>query len=234
MAYEGDPLRPVEGLSPDWAARVARLQTSSTRLRAVRDEIRSESERKREEVVRLEAEHEVLVKTNELYRALLDTLILQQVKRIEKLVSEGLQAIFYDQDLRFEIELAHKWGKVAADLYFCQGDPEAGGVRAPPLDAFGGGPSSVASLILRVLTLLRLRRHPLLLLDETLAAVSDDYVDPTGQFLQKLAKTSGIDLLLVTHKAAFLDHADRAYEGESVPPSTGETRPHLVLRRRRG
>ena len=80
----------------------------------------------------------------------------------------------------------------------------------------------MASLILRILVMRRLKKWPLLLLDETLAAVSDEYVDQTGAFLQQLAEKVKLDILLVTHKAAFLDHAVIGYRGNEVLMDNGE------------
>jgi hypothetical protein len=210
---------------------------TSTRLRAVRDEIERELAVKRREVEALDENIDVLVKVGELYRVLLDKLVLGQVQAIEQLATTGLQAVFPDQNLRFSAELGQRGGKVAASFYRCQGDPDNGGIKGPPLGSFGGGPSSFVSLVLRVLTLLRLKRMPLLLLDETLAAVSDEYIEATGKFLQRLAETSRVDILLVTHKPSFLDHAALAYQGESYPMSRKDStdpRNELQVRRIKG
>jgi ABC-type thiamine transport system ATPase subunit len=79
-----------------------------------------------------------------------------------------------------------------------------------------------------MMAVLRLKRKPLLLLDETLASVSDEYVDATGSFLQQLSEAMKVDVLLVTHKQAFLDHADKSYRCSEVM-SEGDLR-HLELR----
>lgn len=212
---QGNSLHAVEGLS-SYSDRIRTLQDAATRLKAVRDEVLSSLDLKQTEIEELDAEHDVLVKVSELYRMLLDKLVLTQVHALEGLVTEGLKTIFFDQDLSFKAELATKYNKVSVDLFFCQGDPENGGYKGPPLESFGGGPSSLASLVLRVMTLLRMKRRRILLLDETLMAVSDEYIDSTGQFLQRLAETSGLDILLVTHKPAFLEHAATAYQGTSL------------------
>jgi ABC-type lipoprotein export system ATPase subunit len=63
--------------------------------------------------------------------------------------------------------------------------------------------------------------------------VSEEYVDATGQFLQRLAKSMGVDILLVTHNPSFLDHADISYRAEN---SGGEEkdRRKLAVRKIRG
>lgn len=233
---QGDSIHAVEGLT-GLRHRVRSVKTAATRLKAVRDEAEQELARKQAEVVALDEAHDVLVKVGELYRVLLDKLVLSQVQAIEALVTEGLRAVFPDQRLSFTTEMGQRNGRISASFFLCQGDPEMGGIKGPPLGSFGGGPSSFVSLVLRVLTLLRLKRLPILLLDETLAAVSDEYIEATGKFLQRLAETSHIDVLLVTHKPAFLDHAFVAYQGDTAAMSRKDAtdpRSELVVRRIKG
>jgi chromosome segregation ATPase len=225
-----DPHHDLDGLT-DWQKRVQALNRSSARLQAVRDHISDDLEARRREVESLAVRVERLTKVGELLRSLMDKLVLDQVKTIEGVVTEGLRTIFFDQQLVFEAEVAQRYNKVAIDFFFKQGESTVA-VRGHPLESFGGGPSSIASLVLRLLSLLRLKKAPVLFLDETLAAVSDEYLDAAGQFLKKLAASTGIDILLVTHKQALLDHADLAYQATA---ETGDQATwSLVLRRLRG
>lgn len=227
----GDALRPQLHLS-DWRQRTRALNETAVRLQAVRDRLAEDLAARRQEVERLTIRIDKLGKVGELLRALMDKLVLDQVRTIEGVVTEGLRAIFPDLDMAFEAEVGTKYNKIAIDFFIRQGVDEAA-VRGSPLESFGGGPTSVSSLILRLLALLRLKRFPLLLLDETLAAVSDEYIDDAGAFLRKLAASTGIDILLVTHKASFLDHAQNAFQGyEDSDESDGSW--SLGLRRIRG
>ncbi len=203
--------------------RVRSLGENVSRLEALRGQLRGDLESTKAEVVHLTSEVEVLTKVEELFRALMDLLVVKQVKAIEEVVTEGFQAIFHDQDLHFESEVSPKYNKISIDFYIRQGsssDPIA--IRGKPMDSFGGGPSSVASLILRVLALFRLQRFPLLLLDESLAAVSDDYTDETGRWLQAMAAKMNIPILLVTHKQAYVDHCDLAYRSREEVSDSGQ------------
>jgi len=196
-----------------------------------RDALVTEVSEKKAEIVQLDADTEKLTKVGELLRVLMDKLVLDQVHGIESVITEGLNTIFVDQDLAFEAEVGTKYNKIAIDFLIRQGKDETA-IRGHPLESFGGGPASVASLVLRLLALLRLKKWPLLLLDETMAAVSDEYTDQAGRFLRKLAESSGIDLLMITHKQSYLDHANTAYQGteESEPDGTWS----LGMRRIRG
>lgn len=164
-------------------------------------------------MARLTIEIEKRLKVEELFRALMDHLVVDQVRALESVVTDGLQTIFYDQDLHFESDIEAKYGKVSIDFMLRQGAPDHPLViRGRPLETFGGGPSSVISFILRVLVLLKLKKLPFLVLDETLQAVSDEYCAATGKFLQALAKTMNLHFLLITHKPAYLDYSNSAYQ----------------------
>lgn len=203
------------------------VRSKSDRLQANHDRLEAELSAKRLEVERLADKQEVLTKVLELYRILMDKMVLGQVQAIESVVSEGLKSIFHDQDLSFKLELSHKYNKVSADPFISEGN-----IKGHPLDSFGGGPASIVSFILRVLVMLRLKRYRMLLLDETLNAVSDEYIEATSLFLRKLADSSGLPILLVTHKPAFLEHATVGYQGESKVES--DDRRHFVFRKVRG
>lgn len=219
-----DAVHGLEGLSQ----RVQAVGVRSVRLVTLRDQLVSDLAETRSEIERLSGEVELLTKVGELFRMLMDKMVTNQVHVIEQIVTEGLQSIFHDLDLYFESEIGPKYNKIAVDFYIRQGpadDPLSH--RGRPLEAFGGGPTSVASLTLRVLSVLRLKLWPFLILDEALGAVSDEYTSPTARFLQTLAAKMNMDILLVTHKPAFTDHADLAYRCAETIDGTSRS---LVLK----
>ena len=203
-----DPLHAVEGV----ADRVRALSRRSTQLVTLRDRLASELSQKEAEVQELGFQIERLTKVSELFRKLMDLLVDKQVRAVENIVTEGLKSIFDNLDLSFEADVGPKYNKIAVEFFLRSGAKDSPvSHRGPPLEAFGGGPSSVASLILRILTVLRLKRYPILFLDEALAAVSAEYVDAAGRFLTSLSERLKVVILLVTHQQGFLDHAVRAY-----------------------
>jgi ABC-type branched-subunit amino acid transport system ATPase component len=220
-------VRPVVRRVSDWRGRVQALKTSAVRLQTQRDALARDHAKAVREVEALNTTVERLAKTGELLRTLMDKLVFDQVKAIESVVTEGLKSIFFDQDLSFEAVVGTSRGKIAIDLLIRRARKQID-IVGPPLETVGGGISSIASLTLRLLALMRLKKFPFLLLDETLSAVSDEYVDQTGQFLGKLAETTGIPILLVTHKQSFLDHAKSSYQAHEGPDES------LLLKRLRG
>jgi ABC-type dipeptide/oligopeptide/nickel transport system ATPase component len=211
--------------------RLKSLREKSSGLQALRGQLQRDLSSRLKEVDGLSEKLDRLTKVGELFRALMDLLVLDHVQSIENVITEGLQTIFVDQDLTFEAEVSQRYNKLAID-FFIREDNQRVSVRAHPLEAFGGGPASIASLILKVLALRRLKKWPLLVMDETLAAVSVDYVDQTGLFLRGLARKTGITILLVTHNRAFLDHAVIGYTGSAETDADGVR--YLQLRREAG
>lgn len=199
----------------EYSVRVRGLREKASGLQAVKKQLEGELSDKRKEIEELSHKLDVLSKVSELYQALMDRLVAEHIHSIENVITEGLNTIFCDQDLTFEAEISQRYNKLAIDFYIRQ-DSHKLPVRGHPLEAFGGGPASIASLILKVLALRRLKKWPLLAMDESLAAVSVDYVDQTGRFLRELASKMGIPILLVTHNHAFLDHAEVGYRGSEV------------------
>jgi DNA repair exonuclease SbcCD ATPase subunit len=214
----------------EWEKRVQNLRVSATRLNTLRDQLGTELRSKEQEVKDLGDKIDKLLKVGELFKMLMDRLVMDQLTSIKSIVTEGLQTIFFDQDLSFEAEVTTRRNLINVDLLLRD---RSEGFQGPPLGNFGGGPISVSSLILRLISLRRLKRRPVLFLDETLSMVSEEYIDATGQFLQKLASTTGVDILLVTHNPAFLDHADIGYRAENVGGEE-EDRKKLAIRKMRG
>ena len=53
-------------------------------------------------------------------------------------------------------------------------------------------------------------------MDESLAQVSDEYIEPLGKLIQSLCKDLGMTVLLVTHQHEFQETADVVYRADCV------------------
>lgn len=207
------------------------LTQRASRIQAVRDQAREELEARGKEIDRLAARIEILVKVGELFRALMDRLVMSHVRSIEAVITEGLKSIFFDQQLAFEAEIATRRDRICIDFFIRQ---ERGRhvVRGRPMTNFGGGPATIASFVLRLLVLMKLKRAPMLFLDETLSAISPEYIEQTGLFLKKLSTSTGAPILLVTQQHAFIDAASHSYAG-SEESKDGKAA-HVVVHKVRG
>ena len=163
------------------------------------------------QVMCLEAEEEVLDRVADLFRTLIDREVIDNAKMVESLLTEGLQAIFDDLDLSVRSEIDIRRGKVAVDLITVQKQENGIVTEGSSIDAYGGSVSTVQSVLLRIVVLSRRGLRPLLLLDESLAAVAEHYVPRVGKFLSVLSDRMDLDVLVVSHNPALVEMATNAY-----------------------
>lgn len=145
------------------------------------------------------------------FRELLDNEVASSVKAVEDLLSEALQAVFSDQELRVRANISVLRGKVSVELLTVQDHGDGLVIEGASSDGFGGAVTTVQSIILRILVCLKRGMRPLLLLDESLPAFDSNYVHNMGNFLSLLCSRLGVDILLVTHNQHLVDASDRAY-----------------------
>jgi ABC-type uncharacterized transport system fused permease/ATPase subunit len=211
------------------------LNASLNRIIGLRDSIQVQLDTVNKEITNLEQEDLLLEKVTDTIRFLIDREVTVGVKDVERLLTEGLQSVFTDQNLSVKAEVdMKKKGKVSVDLITEQshasGHPSPlNNISGPSNDAFGGAVATVQSILLRVILILRRGLHPVLFLDETLPAFDDKYVLNMAQFLSELCKKLGMDILLVTHNDALVRAADKAYR--IVKSGDEATFEELLLRR---
>jgi DNA repair exonuclease SbcCD ATPase subunit len=159
----------------------------------------------------LENEDELLDLVANLIRRLIDGEVTDGVKAVEKLQTEGLQEVFYDQDLSVRADVSESRGKVWVTLYTRRKLPDGTVVEGIADQSFGGSVLTMQSILMRATVIFRREMRPMLLLDETLAAVANKYLDRAAKFLSKLCQQLDLDILLISHDEALINAADHAY-----------------------
>lgn len=158
------------------------------------------------EIDDLQEEITMLEKVEELFKHLLDENIHQYAESFSEIVTEGLSYVFHDQNLTFQVNVEKKHGGIWVEFETASDE-----VTGQPIESFGGGVLSVESLILRILVLMEKDLSRYLILDESLGALSEEYIDQMSKFISQMSERFDVDILLVTHNDAFLDHADTVY-----------------------
>lgn len=194
------------------AAQIPALRSRLDRVLGVRDGIKARFRDTEAEILRLEQEEQVLDMVAGLFRTLIDTEVTEGVKAVEMLLTEGLQAVFDDQDISVRADVNIQRGKVSVDFITVQRHPNGTVTEGLSRDAFGGAVTTVQSVLLRIMVVVRRGLRPLLLLDESLPAFDQNYVHNMGRFIQLLCKRMQVDILLVTHNPALVEAANIGYE----------------------
>lgn len=187
------------------------LKSQAARLAGVRDAAVEQVKATKAAIRDLEDEAELLALVQGVFRTLIDKEVTAGVEVVEKLMTEGLQAVFHDQKLSVESQVNISRGKVSVDLITVHERPDGTVIKGVSNDAFGGAVATVQSVLLRIIVMKRRGLRHLLLLDESLPAFDGNYVQNMGEFLQLICERLDIDILLVTHNPALVDASNRAY-----------------------
>jgi len=147
-------------------------------------------------------------KCSEIFKSWLEDSMKKNVDSMAELATTGLQHIIHDQKLSFKIKQEPKHNRLAMRFVL-----EEDGVEGDPIHSYGGGAAVVISLVLRIAVMARMQMANLLLLDESMVALANQYVPNAAAFMRQLAEETGINILMVTHNPEFLNHAHVAYEG---------------------
>lgn len=146
-------------------------------------------------------------------------IIIQQVARltqskleyhISELVSLVLESVFddpYKMELKFEL----KRGKSEAELFFSKNNQQT-----DPMSSSGGGVVDIASFALRVClwSLQQPKSRNVIIMDEPFKHLSKDLREKAGEMLQEISKKLCIQIIMVTHDPALVEHADKVFKVE--------------------
>lgn len=187
------------------------LRSRAAKVQGRRDAVQASLDAVTGEISSLEDDEELLTLVSALFRNLIDQEVTEGVKAVEFLQTEGLQAVFDDQDISVKSSIEESRGKVSVELITVQKKANGDTIEGVAKDDFGGSVLTVQSVLLRVIIMLRRGLRPLLLLDESLPAFDANYITNMGNFLSELCRRLNIDILMVTHNPALFDAADRSY-----------------------
>ena len=131
-------------------------------------------------------------------------------RRVETLVTHGLQTIFGREDLALVVRSETKASRLETSFYL-RSEIDGQVMETSVLEAHGGGISAVVGFLLRLILALLTNKRPLLLLDESFSHVSAEYEPALAEFVSELAKRTDCQIILVTHSTAFEEFADTVY-----------------------
>lgn len=199
----------------DLGDRIQQLEAKIAGLEQLRLDRESELKRLEDEVQALTDETLLLEKTEALLMAVSSRVLGQSTTSIDKLVTAGLKIVFFDQNLEFKTHVDKYRGKTSIRFELYQD-----GKTAPLMNSYGGGPVVTIGILLRVVTILLLNQRRVLLIDESLSHVSEEYHESASTLLKKLCKELGFTILMVTHQASFASQADVHYEAHATKTGT--------------
>lgn len=201
---------------PDFDSLVQRLRKATREVTEQEAEVRTYRIRHADlerEIAQLTQSLEIYDKATALLTSLGEERQFAAQEAIEQLVTRGLQRIF-DETLSFHIIQDVKARRAEVNFVVRSNLSSGRVVETDVMDARGGGLAATVGFLLRlVILLLRddAKKDNLLVLDETFAHVSDEYLPPLGEFLREIVDKTGVQILMVTHQPEFTEYADVVY-----------------------
>lgn len=146
---------------------------------------------------------------------------------IEDLVTRGLQTIF-DETLSFHIVQTTR-GKTVQVEFVVRTTLHGRVIETPVMDARGGGLAATIGYLLRLVVLLLTRgqrQDSLIVLDESFAMVSAEYLPAVAAFIREVVDKTGVQHIIVTHSEELVEGADKVHRFTMVD---GETKSEVVI-----
>lgn len=178
-----------------------------------------------EEQNKLTENKALLEKSKPFIDDLIDKFSESSIKKLEDLLSLGLQRIFQDRDYKVEIKVTEKRSSKCADLYLI----DNGHAFLMRDSSVAGGILVVVGFLIQTFYVANLDIAKVLFLDEALSNISTQYLDNFFAFVKELSVKIGLTVILITHDTRFLEYADRIYKvangvytldrGEKIPLS---------------
>lgn len=196
----------------DLERRARRLEMDVARATGERDGIEKRIQTLLEDIQTLFDDSQIFAKTTELLNSLGEERQLRAQQVIENLVTRGLHTIF-DDTLSFHIAMSVR-GKTSVVDFSVRTTLGSEVVETSVMDARGGGLAAIIGFLLRMVVLsLRTANGgaKVIVLDETFAHVSAEYLHGVRDFLKELIELTGVQIIMVTHQQEFESMADKVY-----------------------
>ncbi len=191
---------------------LASLRSKAEQARGARSAIERSLSDIQQAIRRLAAEEEILELTSTLLKRLMDMEVTEAKEVVETLLTEGLQNVFTDQDLRVRADVHELRGKVSMNLVTVEKHGDGNITEGISDQSNGGAVTTVQSILMRVITSMQRELRPFLALDESLPAFDGHYVVEMMRFLTSLCDRLGFDMVLVTQNKTLTSYANVSYE----------------------
>ncbi len=147
----------------------------------------------------------------EYMKKIIDVLSRKHINHLEKLLNSAVQTIFYDKDYSIEFEISEYRNNNNLSIYLVETLDDGSTIKTD-IKNNGFGLKSIIGLILQVYFILYHNQAPILIMDESLSAISTNYIEYVRELIKSLSDEYGFYFILVNHDPRWNDLADRVYE----------------------
>lgn len=165
---------------------------------------------KSKELVEVKESRLIQESSLKILREIIDTLAESHINSIVDMISFALQTIFHDRNYSVKIVIGESRTTNTAELVLV--DKTTGEeILSDIPDSVGGGVSAVIGFVLQIFYIMYFKLNRILVMDESLSAVSSEYLPNLMAFVKQLSEKRGFIFLCVVHDPRFLDYSDATY-----------------------
>lgn len=161
-----------------------------------------------QELDSMSKEYEAHQQASAFLKELIRVVSTENIYKVEHLVNSALHQIFPTRALSFRINSSIKRNLTEYEFQLLRDNDLD---KAGSMESNGGGVWSLIAFVLQVTFNCLAKRFPLIVLDESLVAISSDYIAGTSQLIRELSEQFGLTVLLVTHQSLFVEGATSSY-----------------------
>lgn len=210
-------------LTPELTSRVEQLRLSEKQTASLLTTKETELALLERQFVELVAELkksqrdlEIHEKASIALKDLIRVVSTENIAQIETLVNSAIKSVMPDKRVFFKIESVIRRDLTEYEFQVVrQGSNEPGSTESN-----GGGLWSLIALVLKITLNILSKKAPILVLDESLSFISEQYILPTSSLINQLAKEFNSTVVLVTHQPLFADACTSGYMAVPTPEET--------------
>lgn len=129
------------------------------------------------------------------------------IRKLEDLLTIGLQKIFYDRNYSVQIRVVDKRNTKCVEMLLSDD-----GNLIPVKNAnIAGGILVVIASIIQIFYIINLDVDKYIFLDEQFSQISEQYIDNFMEFIHTLCDETNLSVVLITHDNRFIKYGDRIY-----------------------
>lgn len=164
-----------------------------------------------QEIAQISQDIKLLDDALTIFKTLQEKLTQVHIDHITKLVNHALETVFNDDQLQYAIRIETNQQRNNNTAQFYLLTTENNITTETLLQNNGFGIQSLIGFTLQIYFILQQNQARLLLLDESLTAISTDKLPRLKQFIQEIAKQYDFHFVLIAHMESLFELADYTY-----------------------
>lgn len=187
-------------------ARLQRLKDEKLGVSKTIEILTEQNSKLNADIQRLMSEVSVLDSCATFFNKTIELKVDEVSTKIEDIINKGL-AYIYSADYKFKLNKSIKRNKTTFSFELINIETGVSGFS----ETYGGGIMALISFLFRIVVLAILNKPRLIMLDETLSAVSIEYQEKLSTFIKQIADDMGFTIIIISHQPTLAEKCNLQY-----------------------